>query len=92
MGGSSQQDFGGWVGGAAYTPSDRYGRAGKSAQASVLPEPNPEQKNKLAFVAGLESGNVTVANYQTGANVKVLSHSCGISQVEAAVHAPNAVY
>lgn len=39
-----------------------------------------------------ENGNVTVANYQTGANVKVLSHSYGISQGGAAVHAPNAVY
>lgn len=36
-----------------------------------------------------ENGNVTVANYQTGANVKVLSHLYGISQAEAAVHAPD---
>lgn len=50
-------------------------------------------KNKLAFVADHDyNQNVTVINYQTGANVKVIGVQYGITAVWAAVDAPNAVY
>lgn len=51
------------------------------------------KKNKLVFVADPNNDNVTVINYQTGQNIKVLSGaSYGISSAFGVVDAPNAVY
>lgn len=51
------------------------------------------KKNKLVYVADLANNTVTVINYQTGQNVKVISGaSYGIEKTQAVVDAPNAVY
>lgn len=50
------------------------------------------KKNKLLFVADDLNDNVTVINYQTGYNIKVLGASYGLVRPIAVVDAPNAVY
>ncbi len=46
----------------------------------------------LAFVTDAATGNVTVINYQSGANTAVLGGSYGIKYPSAVVDGPNAVY
>lgn len=50
------------------------------------------RKNKLAFVSDYFNRNVTVINYQTGANIKVLGSTNGITAANGVVDGPNAVY
>lgn len=51
------------------------------------------KKNKLVYVADAQADTVTVINYQTGQNVKILNGaSYGISNAAGVVDAPNAVY
>jgi streptogramin lyase len=50
------------------------------------------KRNKLVYVADESNETVTVIDYQTGANIKVLGASDGITQVYGVVDSPNAVY
>jgi streptogramin lyase len=50
------------------------------------------KRNKLVYVADVGNETVTVIDYQTGANIKVLGASDGITQVFGVVDSPNAVY
>lgn len=70
-----------------YTYVSRQIGSGFSFAASVF----LNKKNKLAFVTDEENDTVTVVNYQTGENIKVLGKSNGISYATSAVDAPNYV-
>ena len=50
------------------------------------------KRNKLVYVADVGNETVTVINYRTGANIKVLGASDGITQVYGVVDSPNGVY
>jgi DNA-binding beta-propeller fold protein YncE len=50
------------------------------------------KKNKLAFVADVQNGTVTVVNYATGVNVTVLGPAQGLTSAFTVVDGPNAVY
>lgn len=50
------------------------------------------KNNKLLFVADDVNDNVTVVNYRTGYNIKVLGANYGLIKPVAVVDAPNAVY